>query len=183
MIRAEGCDGSTGPSGRGASQSMIGQTVSHYRILEEIGRGGMGVVYRAEDTKLQRTVALKFLPRELTNDREAKQRFIQEARTASALDHPNVCTIHEIGEAADGQLFLAMAHYQGTTLKEMLAHRPLTVPEAIRIGQQAVEGLRKAHQAGIVHRDIKPANLFVTTDGLVKILDFGIAKLSGLNDL
>ena len=159
---------------------MIGKTISHYRITRELGAGGMGVVYEAVDTKLDRTVALKFLPPESTRDPEAKARFIHEAKAASALDHPNVCTIHEIGETDDGQLFLAMARYKGETLKERIAKGPLPVEEAMDITRQVAEGLAKAHEREIVHRDIKPANIFLTSDGLVKILDFGLAKLSSM---
>ena len=159
---------------------VVGQTISHYRIVSELGRGGMGVVYGAEDTKLGRTVALKFLPPELTRDEEAKQRFALEARTASGLDHPNICTIHEIDQTPDGQMFLAMAKYDGETLKERIARGPVPPLEASNLALQVARGLRKAHEAGIVHRDIKPANLFLTSDGIVKILDFGIAKLTGL---
>ena len=158
---------------------LIGQTVSHYRILRELGAGGMGVVYEAEDTKLKRTVALKFLPPETTSDPEAKARFMHEAQAASALDHVNVCTIHEINETEDGQLFLAMARYEGRTLKERIAEGPLPVAEALDITRQIAEGLAKAHERDIIHRDIKPANIFITGDGPVKILDFGLAKLSG----
>jgi serine/threonine protein kinase/Tfp pilus assembly protein PilF len=158
---------------------MIGQTISHYKILEKLGEGGMGVVYKAEDTKLKRTVALKFLPPELTRDSEVKIRFTQEAKAASALDHPNICTIHEIDETGDDQLFMAMACYEGETLKERIARGSLPLEEAIDIAQQIGQGLSKAHAKEIVHRDIKPANIFVTDDGLVKILDFGLAKLVG----
>jgi serine/threonine protein kinase/tetratricopeptide (TPR) repeat protein len=158
---------------------MVGQTVSHYRILEELGGGGMGVVYKAEDTKLQRTVALKFLPPELTRDTDAKIRFIHEARAASALQHHNICTIHEIDETEDGQIFLAMDCYHGETLKQRIARGPLPVNEALDITGQIAAGLAKAHEAGMVHRDIKPANIIVTGDGVVKILDFGLAKLAG----
>ncbi|MFQ5641552.1 MAG: protein kinase, partial [bacterium] len=168
---------------------MIGQTISHYRILEKLGEGGMGVVYKAKDTKLKRTVALKFLPPDLTRDDEAKERFMLEAQAASALDHPNICTIHEIDETKDGQLFIAMACYQGETLKQRLesvganGRSPLPVAEAIEIVIQIAHGLAKAHEQGIVHRDIKPANIMVTTDGIVKILDFGLAKLTGATQL
>jgi len=157
---------------------VIGETVSHYRVLNELGRGGMGVVYLAEDQKLGRRVALKFLPPQAHRDDEATQRFIQEARTASALDHPNVCTIYEIGESHD-RLFLAMACYDGETLEQRLRRGRLNAAEAADVALQVARGLRKAHEAGIVHRDIKPANLFLTRDGIVKILDFGIAKLTG----
>jgi serine/threonine protein kinase len=159
---------------------MIGQTVSHYRILEELGAGGMGVVYKAEDTKLKRTVALKFLPPELTRDKDAKTRFIHEARAASALQHNNICAIHEIDETPDGQLFICMDCYEGETLKEKIARGPLPIDEALDIAIQATEGLLKAHEAGMVHRDVKPANVTVTEDGVVKILDFGLAKLAGM---
>ena len=158
---------------------MIGQTVSHYRIIRQLGAGGMGVVYEAVDTKLDRTVALKFLPPESTRDPDAKARFIHEAKAASTLDHPNVCTVFEIDETNDGQLFLAMACYEGETLKERIARGPLPIGDALDITRQVSEGLAKAHDSEIVHRDIKPANIFLTSDGLVKILDFGLAKLAG----
>ncbi len=158
---------------------MIGKTISHYRILEKLGEGGMGVVYKAEDMKLKRVVALKFLPPELTRDPEAKARFIQEAQAASALDHQNICNIHEVDETADGQLFICMAYYGGETLKERIRRGPLLPGEAVRIATQVGEGLAQAHSRGIVHRDIKPANIIITTDGVAKILDFGIAKLAG----
>jgi serine/threonine protein kinase/tetratricopeptide (TPR) repeat protein len=158
---------------------MINQTISHYKILEKLGEGGMGVVYKAEDTKLKRTVALKFLPPDLTRDSEAKERFIHEAQAASALDHPNICNIHEIDETAEGQMFICMACYEGQTVKEKIQRGPLKVEEAVDIAMQVAQGLAKAHGQGIVHRDIKPGNLFVTEDGRVKILDFGLAKLAG----
>jgi serine/threonine protein kinase/tetratricopeptide (TPR) repeat protein len=158
---------------------MIGTTISHYNILEKLGEGGMGVIYKAQDTKLDRDVALKFLPSELTRDAEAKERFIHEAKTASALDHPNICNIHEIGETEDGQLFIAMACYDGETLKSRIGHGQLPIDECIDIGIQIGQGLQKAHEKGIVHRDVKPANIIVTNDGVAKILDFGLAKLAG----
>jgi serine/threonine protein kinase len=158
---------------------MLGQTISHYKIIEEIGVGGMGVVYKAEDTRLGRKVALKFLPPELTGSSEAKIRFTQEAKAASALDHPNVCNIHEIDETSNGQTFIAMACYEGETLRERIARGPLPMKEAVNIALQIGRGLTKAHSQGIVHRDIKPANIYITEDGLVKILDFGLAKLAG----
>ena len=158
---------------------MEGQTVSHYRVLEKLGGGGMSVVYKAEDTNLKRLVALKFLPPELTRDDEARQRFVQEAQAASALDHPNICTIHEIDTAPDGQMFIAMAYYDGETLKKRIARGPLAIGEALDIAIQIAQGLAEAHAAGIVHRDIKPANVMFTKGGQVKIVDFGIAKLSG----
>jgi tetratricopeptide (TPR) repeat protein len=162
---------------------MIGKTISHYKILEKLGGGGMGVVYRAEDLKLKRTVALKFLPPELTRDEEAKKRFMHEAQAASALQHHNICTIHEIDETPDGQLFICMDCYDGETLKERIARGPLPVAEAVDIAMQAAEGLGKAHGAGMVHRDVKPANIMVTKDGVAKILDFGLAKLVGQTKL
>ncbi|HEX3130889.1 MAG TPA: protein kinase [Thermoanaerobaculia bacterium] len=158
---------------------MKGSAVSQYRILGLIGGGAMGTVYAAEDTRLRRVVALKFLPAELTSDPLAKARFFQEAQAASALDHPNICTIHEVGETGDGRLYLAMASYDGETVRRRLARGPLPVAEAVEIARQAALGLAKAHRNGIVHRDIKPANLIVTVDGVVKILDFGVAKLRG----
>jgi serine/threonine protein kinase/tetratricopeptide (TPR) repeat protein len=157
---------------------MIGKLVSHYRILEKLGEGGMGVVYRAEDTKLRRMVALKFLPPELTRDPEARERFVQEAQTASALDHPNICTIHEIDET-DGQTFIAMACVDGQSLKDQIASGPLRLDEAVSIALQIAEGLEEAHEKGIVHRDIKSANVMVNTRGQAKIMDFGLAKLAG----
>ena len=162
---------------------MTGQTVSHYEILDRLGAGGMGVVYRARDLRLQRLVAVKFLPPELTRDPQARDRFMQEARSASSLDHPNICTIYDIDETADGGLFMAMALYDGITLNQRLARGPIPIEEAIDFGLQLAQGLHKAHGAGIVHRDIKPANLMLTSDGVVKILDFGVAKLVGVTGL
>ena len=155
----------------------------HYVVLEALGNGGMGVLYKAEDTRLGRTVALKVLPLRFTNDPVAKERFLREARTASALDHQNLCAIYDVGESEDGRLFLAMPCYQGETLRSRLARGPLPLDEALGIAKQVARGLAKAHRQGIVHRDIKPENLMITTDGVVKILDFGIAKLSGSADL
>ena len=156
-----------------------GTTLGPYRIVSELGSGGMGVVYQAHDPRLDRHVAIKLLPPDLTRDEIAKQRFLQEAQAASALDHPNICTIFEINETDDGQLYLVMAHYEGETLKERIARGPLELDDAIDIATQVGHGLSKAHAAGIVHRDIKPANLMVTADGTIKILDFGLAKLTG----
>ena len=161
-----------------------GSGLGPYEIRCQLGQGGMGVVYLAQDPRLKRQVAIKLLPPDLTRDATAKQRFLQEAKAASALDHPNICTIHEINETADGQLYLVMAHYEGeTTLKERIARGPVPVDDAIDITTQVGQGLSKAHAAGIVHRDIKPANLMVTADGTVKILDFGLAKLAGSEGL
>jgi serine/threonine protein kinase/tetratricopeptide (TPR) repeat protein len=157
---------------------MVGTTVSHYRIVEKLGAGGMGVVYKAEDLTLGRTVALKFLPPELTQQSEARERFVHEARAASALEHANICSIHEIGEH-DGQTFIVMGCYEGEILKMKIGRGPLPIEEAVAIARQVAQGLAKAHEAGIVHRDIKPANIIVTSDGLVKILDFGLAKIAG----
>ncbi len=157
---------------------MIGKTISHYRIVEKLGEGGMGVVYRAEDTRLKRAVALKFLPPELTRDPETKERFIQEARAASALDHPNICNIHEIDETNEGRIFIAMACYEGEVLQSLIERRELGLAGAVGIAGQIAKGLEKAHEKGIVHRDVKPANILVTNDGLAKILDFGLAKLA-----
>ncbi len=162
---------------------MIGKTVSHYKILEELGRGGMGEVYLAEDTKLHRRVALKFLPSEFTRDAEAKERFMHEARAASKLDHPNICNIHEIDETDDGRIFICMAYYEGAPLKERLGRGPLGLGEAIETALKIGEGLARAHESGITHRDIKPANIMVTDRGEVKIVDFGLAKLGGITKL
>jgi serine/threonine protein kinase/Tol biopolymer transport system component len=148
-------------------------------VGEVLGGGGMGIVYRAEDTRLGRTVALKFLPPELTRDPVAKARFLQEARTASALDHPNICTVYDVGETEGHQLYLAMPCYDGETLRRKVERGPLPLPEVVDYALQVGKGLAKAHRQGIVHRDVKPANLMVTGDGVVKILDFGIAKLAG----
>jgi len=160
-------------------KQLAGTTISHYQILEEVGRGGMGMVYKAEDTRLKRSVALKFLPSDLTREREAKERFVHEAQAASALDHPNIGTIYEIDETDDGQMFIAMAYYEGETLKKAIEKGPLSVEEAIDNALQVAQGLAKAHEKGIVHRDIKPANIIVTTDGMAKIVDFGLARLAG----
>ncbi len=157
---------------------MIGQTFSHYKVLEKLGEGGMGVVYKAQDTKLLRPVALKFLVPEMTRDQEAKKRFIQEARAASALDHPNIAVVHDIDETEDGHSFICMAYYDGQTLKSRLAKGALNVEEAVRIALQIAGGLQRAHESGIVHRDIKPGNIILTSQGEVKIVDFGLAKLA-----
>jgi serine/threonine protein kinase/Tol biopolymer transport system component len=158
---------------------LLGQTLGRYRILASIGSGGMGVVYKAEDLRLGRTVALKLLPPQLMSDPVANSRFLQEARAASLLDHPNICTVYDIGEASDGKVYLTMPCYGGETLRERIERGPLPLSEALDFTLQAARGLAKAHRHGIVHRDIKPANLMVTDDSVVKILDFGIAKLTG----
>ena len=162
---------------------MICKNVSHYKIIEEIGAGGMGVVYKAEDTKLKRTVALKFLPPSFSLDDEAKQRFIHEAQAASSLQHNNICTIHDIDETDEGQLFICMDYYEGESLKQKIERGPLKIDNAIDITVQIAEGLSKAHEKEIIHRDIKPANIFITKDGVVKILDFGLAKVTGQTQL
>ncbi|NUM76799.1 protein kinase [candidate division KSB1 bacterium] len=162
---------------------MIGRTISHYKILAKLGEGGMGVVYKALDVKLDRHVVLKFLPPDLTRDRQAKERFIIEAKAASSLDHPNVCTIYEINETAEGHLFIAMAYYDGETLKEQVARGRLQVESVLEIAKQIASGLSRAHEAGIVHRDIKPSNLVITKRNEVKIIDFGLAKLAGQQHL
>ncbi len=158
---------------------MIGHTISHYEVTEQLGRGGMGVVYKARDLRLGRFVAMKFLPRAVDALEEDKQRFIIEARAASALDHPNICTIHEIDETEDGQMFIVMGYYQGETLRDKVTGGPLPMREALDFAKQTCRGIGKAHREHIVHRDIKPANIIVTTEGVVKILDFGLARLSG----
>jgi serine/threonine protein kinase len=158
---------------------MIGKTISHYRILDKIGGGGMGDVYKAEDMKLKRMVALKFLPPELIRDENAKNRFIHEAQAASALDHPNICTIHEFGQSEQGELFIAMSCYEGMSLRNKIEEGPLLIEEALDLATQLADGLSAAHDRGVIHRDIKPDNIMVTSNGILKILDFGLAKLTG----
>jgi len=157
---------------------LVGTTVSHYEVLGTLGGGGMGVVYTARDTKLGRRVALKFLPPQWSHDESAKQRFIREAQAASATDHKNICTIHDIDTAPDGRLFIVMAQYEGPTLKQRLEQGPLPTEEAIEIAAQLAEGLARAHAQGVVHRDVKPGNIILTEDGL-RILDFGLARFAG----
>ncbi len=169
------------PASPSLAGSMEGASVAHYEVVELVGRGGMGAVYRARDTRLGRDVALKFLPDWLSSDPGARDRFLVEARIVSSIDHPNVCALLEMGETDDGRLYLIMPYYEGETLKRRLARGPLPVDEALQVALQTTRGLAAAHARGIVHRDIKPANLLLTDGGGVKILDFGVAKLADVD--
>lgn len=161
---------------------MIGQTVSHYRIVAKLGEGGMGVVYRAEDLTLGRQVALKFLPSGLSNDPTSRRRFLQEAKAAASLDHGGICTVYEAGEA-DDRLFIAMALLEGKTLKQRIAEGPVPLPEALQIASQVATALHVAHSKGVIHRDIKPANIMLAPDGQAKLMDFGLARIAGTTQL
>jgi serine/threonine protein kinase len=179
---AQAGDGSTAGSVAPASGRIVsatqmeGQRLFHYDILERLGVGGMGVVYKARDTHLDRIVALKILSDHLLADADAKERFLIEAKAAAALDHPNICAIHEVGETDDGRFYIAMQYYEGDTLQQRIAQGLVPLPQALDIAAQVSRGLVKAADQGVIHRDIKPANIILTADGTVKIVDFGLAK-------
>jgi serine/threonine-protein kinase len=158
---------------------MIGKTISHYRILAKLGEGGMGVVYKALNLKLDTHVALKFLSPHLVAQEHARMRFVSEAKTASSLEHPNICVVHDIDETDDGRMFIVMPCYEGETLQARIESGPLALDDALDIVSAVASGLTKAHQKGITHRDIKPSNIFITEDGVPKIVDFGLAKFTG----
>ncbi|MEK6324033.1 MAG: serine/threonine-protein kinase, partial [Acidobacteriota bacterium] len=159
-----------------AASLLIGTTISHYRILSRLGAGGMGEVYLAQDTKLDRKVAIKFLPPESMADEQAKKRLLREAQAAATLDHPNVCAIHEVGEE-DGRSFIVMQYVEGETLGNLIQHKPLELRESLDIAVQVADALTEAHSQGIIHRDIKPQNIMITARGQVKVMDFGLAKV------
>ena len=174
-------DNQTPHSAMGGTNSMIGQVVGPYKIEGIIGAGGMGMIHKAKDTRLDRHVALKCLPVHLTINNQNRERFLNEARAVSRLDHPNICTLYDVGETEDKQLYLAMPYYDGYTLDKRIENGPIPWNDVVSIGKQICEGLHMAHRHDIVHRDIKPANIIVTEDNIVKILDFGVAKISGVN--
>ena len=154
---------------------MVGQSISHYKLVSQLGEGGMGVVYKAEDTKLNRQVALKFLAQHLLDDEEAKERFLREAQAAAALHHPNICPVHEIDEV-DGKTFISMAFLEGDTLEDRIAEGPLSIKDALDVARQVADGLDAAHEKGVFHRDIKPANIMVDAKGRATIMDFGLTR-------
>src|SRR5688572_12560433 len=165
------------------TDSLIGRTLGQYVVISRLGAGGMGVVYQARDTRLDRLIALKFLPLDLVLDEERKLRLVREAKANAALEHPNIAAVHEIVEGPDGRMFIVMGYYEGETLKQRIQKGPLPLPEAMEIARQVASGLAHAHGRGILHRDVKPGNIMLTSDGLTKIIDFGLAKLRGLSTI